>query len=727
MAISTIIANSQNRVKDSYASSAPVGLCLRSNGEETVKVIDAQGTVYLAGITAPTVAPTLVLGGVGFMTTGKWIAYKYAYASAQFPFVESDLAINGQLFPRSNPSSRSAALNLTTGGNVNSVTVTVTGTTAVGIDTIWVFRTAYFGTQIEAETAADANAVFFVKTVANPGAATTTVVDTTLLTSIDQIQSDNYVAPQFQFCVYYDPYWWGIGNLPFVSASATTSWSGATPAVVTIGGTDKWFDGRNTQIITFAGVTTGGFDGKGSYKFLRVSATTCNVTKDGITPVAITSGAGTGAVTIQGVATTLYRSKPRNPFSWGFTETIGDVNVPQLFALKLGGGLTTALAVVPNNPTLKIDAELPTQCYTLNLRSAGTSAFSGTLRIISDVYSVSSHWSQFSAVTQQGNTVLWGIDFKNFVILQSDGVTQMPISGPIPKILRALTQDRTRQLLTHGIYDPKTEMNCIWVSSVAGLSLVNTLIYCHAPTSFWGFSNDIDVLSSASIQDTLTGERKTFVGTQTGFLGQALVQDVFSNWLPPTGAITGTVTVGAPTAITTAATFNIVDDGIIGNWCLLTDANGQHEQWARISLRAAHSLVFDWIRSEIGGGTAAFNPIPVAGWKFYIGLIECSLLKSFDFNVPQTDKRLMELWLTQQNVDAATQGTFIRMYREREQTSIQFVTLQDQYADTTGSDVWFQKTDIPSELMKSFSLQFINRGYLQWRFINLVLKPNVDQ
>lgn len=731
MALTTIISNTQQRVKDSYASSATVGLCLRSNGEELPKVIDSNGNVFSAGFTPPTVAPTVADNGAGNLTNGKWVVYGYTYASSLFPFVETDNSINGQLFPTSNVSVLSTAFQIGITGGVHAgnrqLLITLTKTTNNAIDIIWVFRTALFATQLEAETAAQAGQIFFSRQLVNDQiAGTISFTDNTLIDGVDQISSDNFVAPQFQFCVFYDPYWWGFGNLPFKDLATWDNSNAGATGKITLSGTATWFNGRNGQVITLEGITTGGFNGAGAFKFLWLTSTTATVTIDGVTPVALPATNATPKnVTIQGVATTLFRSKARNPFSWGFTDTIGDANVPQLYAFKVGGGLGTALAVVPNNPTLKMDTELPAKSFTLNLRAAGTSSFEGTLRIISDVYSMTSHFCQFPGIDAHGNTVLMGIDFKNFAILQSDGVTQTPISGPIPKILRALTTDRTRQLLSHGVYDPQTELNCFWVCSSNSLSLINYLIYNHAPTGFWGFSNELDLLSSATIEDTLSGAKKTFVGTQTGIFGQALVDQAWSNWVPSTGDFTGAITSATGTTITSAATFNTTDDGIIGNWCLVTDPSGQQEQWARISARSTHTLTFDWIRSLIGGGTTAFNPIPAAGWKFFIGLIECELVKYFDFNLPQSDKRLMELWLTQQNVDTTTQGTLIRFYRERENTYQQFAPLQSVYQDDGGSDTWYQKQEIPSELVKSLGLKFINRGYQQWRFINLVLKPNV--
>lgn len=729
MPLSTIISGTQQRSKDSFASSPVVGLAVRANGEERVKVIDARGQVYTAGFDAPVVAPTVADDGPGTLPNNKYAAYLYVYASSRFPFVESDLAVDGKLYPRSNPSP--IQVYQYTGAGARKVNGTVTKTTAAGIDKIWIFRTAFFDTSIEAQTAGEAGQAFFVTEVVNDGVAGTTAwADNNAVSSADQVQLDNYVAAQFQFCVYYDPYWWGFGNLPFAAeATWNNSHTGAT-GKITITAPDKWFNGRDGQNVSLEGITTGGFDGNGTFRFKWLTATTATVTIDGTTPVALPA-TGSGTVTIQGPATTLYRSKPRNPFSWGWTEYVGDINIPQQYAFKVGGGMGSALAVVPNNATLKLDCEYPAKCFTLNLRSAGTSAFESTLRIISDVYSVSAHFSQFPAVTQDGQTVLWGLDYKNFAIVQSDGITIGPISGPIPKILRALTTDRTRQLLAHGCYDPRTELNCLWVSTANSLSLVNYLIYQHAPTGFWGFVQEHDILCSAAIQDTLTGSTKTFVGTQTGILGQAFVPEVWGNWLPDTGAYFGTIFSATTNSITTAPAdpvFNTVDDGMIGNWVLVTDANGQQEQLARISGVSNHTLTFDVIRPLIGAGTTAFNPLPVTSGRFFIGLIECRLLKYFNFQAPQTDKQLMEIWLTQNDVHPEAAGTLIRWYRERSNTYFQFAALQNKYGEAADedSDSWFAQENIPAQLVKMFGLEIINRGYRQWRFLDMVLKPRMN-
>lgn len=747
MPLSVILADAQSRSKDSYAASSAVGLCVRANGEEPVMVIDGRGNIYRAGINSPTVAPVVTDDGAGTLTHEYWAAYAYVYATSRFPFVESDLAVNGKLYPRSNASPITTYQYI--GAGARKTDGTVTKTTEIGIDKIWLFRTPLFATQAEAQTAGEAGQLFFLSEIANNGiAGTATWTDNNLVSSFDQIQSDNYAAAQFQYVEYYDPYWWGFGNNTLRAIAAwTNTGPGGVARIVCLngltedgqifGGNDSWVGtGRDGQNISFNGITTGGFDGNGTYRFkfipvAGVVAAYYAATIDGTTPVALPIESLGAAVTIQGPATTLYRSKARNPFSWGFTQTIGEVNVPQQYAFKVGGGLGTAIKVIPNNATLKLDCEFPAKCYTLNLRAAGSASFENTLRVISDVYSVSSHHSQFAAVTQSGQTVLWGVDFKNFCIVQCDGNSQIPISSPIPKLMRGLSTNRARQLLTHGVYDPRTELNCIWVPTANAITMVNYLIFQHAPTGFWGTSLEHDILCSATIQDTLTGATKTFIGTESGFLGQALVKGVYSNWLPDSGLFFGTCSLATADSITTAPVaeeFNTEQDGLVGNWCLVTDPDGKQEQWARICNcnLSGHTITFDLIRPYIGGVITAFNPVPAVGWKFYIGIIEARLLKFLDFNLPQTDKQLLELWLTQENVDPATAGTLIRYYRERENTYKQFATLQNKYDDAADSNTSFVNQDIPSELVKMFGIEIINRGYAQWRFLSMVLKTRAN-
>ena len=71
----TILTGTQSRYRDSYAFSPQCGLVVRANGEETVQVINSNGVVYPAGITPPTVAPTVASAGSGVLPVSQYMVY----------------------------------------------------------------------------------------------------------------------------------------------------------------------------------------------------------------------------------------------------------------------------------------------------------------------------------------------------------------------------------------------------------------------------------------------------------------------------------------------------------------------------------------------------------------------------------------------------------------------------------------------------------------------------
>ena len=726
--MNTILTGTQSRYRDSYAYSPQCGLVVRANGEEQVQVLDSNGKVYPAGITAPTVVPSVADGGSGTLTNAQYCCYVYVYAAkGSFPLVNSPVAINGSLAPRSNPSPANSPFQIT-GSGTRKNTVTVTYSPVTWIDTIWIFRTYLFATSVEASTAATAGDCYFVGEVANvPGTGTTTFTDNSLF-GTTAVELDNYLAPQFQYVTYYDPYYYGWGNNTFIAAC-----SYATTGIVTLTGTDTWFTGRNGQFATIANVITGGTNGQGLFYFKWLSSTTCQLV-DAAGASLTLSGSGTSTITIQGAAATLYRSKIQNPMGWGDTEyidatsTSAAIRIPSLTAIRVGGGYGTAIAVVPDQALLKLDAEFPASCYTYNLQTAGQANFTTTKRLVSNIFSVTSHFSQYSAVNSTGRVVLRGMDYKNFNIIESDGLSQLPISTPIPLILRRLSTNRGRQLLTHGLYDPYTELNCMWVSTYDSPSPINLLIYEHAPTGFWGIVEDYDILCSASIQDTTDGTNKTYVGTQSGILGQAFVDGTFNNWLPPlsTGLIQGSMASATSNSFVRAGSvnFDTVSAGIVGNWCMITDPNGLYEQWGRISSITSSTIYFDMTKSYTGSSYILFDPVPQAGWLFYIGMIDVRLLKYFDFNTPSTDKKIEEIWLTAKNHT----NTSLRLYRERQSSpyATMQVTPNSLTPDSSTSDAMFSRTKIPATLLKTVGLEVVDRSYSDWQLANLTIKATME-
>jgi hypothetical protein len=718
--VPTVITNLQNRAKNSFAFSSDIGLMVVANGEEDVAILTTANTLVRAGIEAPTAAPTVVIDGAGDLTDTKWMIYRYVYAATTaYPLVENFQDINGNFSPRSNPSPVSVTFQITGGNSQNEVTVT--GTTRADITKIWIFRTALSDTADLAEVAADAGLLYYIGEVTNDGTgATVDFIDNLPLNQGNSpIELDNYEAPQFRFVIYEDPYFWGFGNMPYVAdATWDNSHSGST-GLVTVSGDDEFFGGRDGQFIRFEGITTGGFDNAGTFYFTQLSGTTGTVyTTDSSTPVALPS-TGSGVITIQGNSTVLYRSKYRNPFSWGYTRIIGNVGFPAIWSQKVGGGMGTAIAVVPDQPVLKLDTEFPAQCITFNLLAAGTDQFSATKKVISKVYSTSVHFSQFTAQVQ-GQLYLWSMDYKNYTILQCNGVSITPVSGPLPLLLRRLTQDRSIQAFSHGIYDSLTECNIIWLTTNDSIFTTNICIYQHGPTGYWGILKDYDVLCSTSIENVDGAGRQTWVGTESGFVGRAFVKDVFNNWLPPSGLYTGVAT-DACTSTTIVRNvadgdFNIVDDGILGNYVLVVSPDGLTQQLAIISAVIASTLTVDLVLRNDGTAAVTFDPVP-DGWSFYIGVIECKHRKYFDFNDPAQDKYVREAWVT---ADGTSDSTLKLLYYPNRSDTPE---VQNDLIKDPNSDAYYQKLLQNSQQRKACGFEVVERGYDAFEFISLALKP----
>lgn len=731
--VSTDIAGN---VKPTFATSPTTGLTVRANGEETPLVLDTAGgahSILMPGSDNSIAAEPVITdhATTGVFPPNKWVAYTYVYAATtQYPFVENDVAIGGSVAPRGQPN-RQASHQISSDGR--SLDLEFLQTSRDDIDQIWIFRTAFFDSALEASENAIAGNAFFIAAIPNvpaeAGVTPATYTDA-IAAGTDQIEIDNGFLPNFRYVIYHDPYWWGWGNVPF---QAEASWVAEGTITLTESG-KKWFIGRDHQFLRLEGVTTGGIDGHGTFQFRWIDETHGHVGSD-VADLTIPAD-GTGTVVLQGPASSLYRSKARNPFSWGRTTLIGDLRIPEEYAFKVGGGIGTAIGVVPNTSLLVLSTEFPAGIFTLDLRLAGTDNFESSLRQISDFYSFTSHFSQFPATRTDNRVVLWGWDAKNYAILETDGFAIYPISQQVSKTLRTMTQDRSRQQLAHGAYDARNRLNCLWLPTANSGMLVNFLICQHAPTGQWFMRDEKDVLCSAQFQDGDTNLNKIYVGTQTGFVGEAFTEGYFWDWLSTASNAAGLITAATATTITVPA-LTADEDGYIGNWCLVTDVNGEHEQWAKISAvdTGLKKFTFDFIYSEVGGGTAAFNPIPTAGWRFYVGLIEVRALKYFDLSAPSADKKLSELWFTMDGVDAVLKiggdgSTFLRYYRDRQSTPyppladdlLNIPLKQNKFEDdSTGTENWFTQ-EPPTDRIKTFGVEIIDRAYLAWKLYNWTMK-----
>lgn len=684
-------------MKNSAAYAEELGIMLMANGEEMPYILTAQGEIVSAGIQSPANKPTITNAGAGNLADTKYFCYVYVYASENsFPLIAAQLL--------SNPSPISDPFQIT--GGASQTTITMAGSTNPIVSHVYVYRTAAQDTATLATVAAQAGALNYVSKVANATGTITLTDNTASVIGNDVLDQTWFTVPQFRFVVWDGSYFWGFANHPF-SAEAIWQTDGTFSLVNT--SVDQFYGGRDNQFLTFNSIKTGGIDNRGTYLFKQTSSTTGQAIKEDGTNATLPSST-TGTITIVGQTANLYRSAYRNPFAWGYQQNIAGTYIPSVWQLKISGSLGTAIAIIPDQQLLKLDMEFPALCLTFSLQTASTDVFSSTKRQVSRLHSVTSHGSQFPAISK-GRQVLWGMDFKNLSIVECDGYTQVPVSGPISIILRQLSRNRSLHLLAHGIYDPATECNVIWLSSLAADDpnasyQFDLCVYQHAPTGYWGVISDYGILSSAAVEDPITSRRNILVGTETGFLGKAFDTSTYGNWLPNDSLLTGQIRAAFPTIIFRSEgqdDFNPIDAGLIGNSILVCDNLGLNAQVRKITNATFESLTLDKPLDFVPPTTAETGLTDPTQWKFFIGLTELRVLKYFNNGEPAVDKVPREIWATFENADSP----LVEYYPEHTEEPTAAVMLKRDNL----TDAWFNKLDFPTSKGKSYGLAIVERSY----------------
>lgn len=659
----------QNIAPDSIEYADNLQLAVRANGEEVVSFIDIAGNIYPCEIPEAVNAPSftgLTVAADGVTPIG-YYGYRYVYvASKRYPLVDGGRSFGGSIAPRGNPSP-TLVVNLTVDNNY--INLTIPSESRKDIDEVWIFRTTNYATSANAQLAIDAGLCFYIgKAVNTPGGAAVAFQDKVPTPSVEQIEFDNFAAPTFKYVRFIPPYFWGIGNDQLI---VPVTWSGK---IVTI--TDsrfQFFTGRNGQSATLSGVTTGGVDGRGTFIFKAGDEagfnTTINaiLTKDGTTAETLVPSTGTGYITIDGVGNILYRSKPNNPFAWGFTQRIGSAIRAAIYTLAVATGKASAIIGLPEDQQLKIDFKNPAACYTFNLRVAGTSEFGSTRRLISN-YSLSSHSSQFFA-SSEGRKVLWGWDVDTFAILQSDGNSQNPISQNVFQTLRNAVRDPFRIQFAHGLCDDENELNCLWIPYTGEInyeqdypstlykqtSITDLLIYQHYPSGKWGFNSEFDLTAATKIRDLNLNKLKIIGGTEQGLVlhindntAPYNIETVVSGFQSPV-----TVDESAyPNSLTfTTGTFTGIPlTELVGTWGILYKYTDDSIAYCRILSLVVDTLFidmvispYDFALSKVLDNTGIWND--PAKTAFNLGGIPQFLRKEFEFSAPTKLKKIEELYL----------------------------------------------------------------------------------
>lgn len=551
-----ISENGQTRCRNCYASSAQARLTLRVNGEEEPVVITDGGSLVQAGFDAPTATPTVATNGAGNVPVGYYV-YRYVYVSSRYPFVANAVTVDGKEWPRSNPSPASATFQVSSTAKQNAVTVTYS--TRSDVDWIAVYRTPNGQTTAAAAEAFDAaGELFFVEMVANNTAGgTVAVTDNNANNSGERMEADNFPCPLFRQTVFDGFYWWGWGNRT-LEVPVILDGTGTVTLDTAQSDMDSWFSGRDTAAagfngsdnpgptsVSFLGITTGGYDGRGNFYLVITSATTLSVYNSSaiLTPTAIPAS-GTTTAYLTAPATTLYRSKNLNPFSWGVTTSIanseggGFTQVPALFAEQIGGGVGTAISLIPNERILKLDTESPERSYALDLNAADSSEFIGTLRTLDTAQSTGSHFSQFPMRLPNGQSTLAAVNAKALTLIMSDAQSTVPIGDELFETVRRMRREDGEAPFFHGVYERTCDLNCWWVKTTDSTYRCDTLVYQHVPTGKWGMKYMPGVSASWTVYDDVTERFYTFIGMESfnggsepGMVGATFYKDRYRDWL----------------------------------------------------------------------------------------------------------------------------------------------------------------------------------------------------
>jgi len=156
---------------------------------------------------------------------------------------------------------------------------------------------------------------------------------------------------------------------------------------------------------------------------------------------------------------------------------------------------------------------------------------------------------------------------------------------------------------------------------------------------------------------------------------------------------------------------------------LVSDANGEYAQVAYIRSNTADTIT---IQSVVGGALQLeFSPVPGAGWKFYLGLIEMRWgPKRFDWGDSDVPKKVWEVLAccVDHNED---DPPFVRIYRgfEYGYTS-QLKMGETRYLDRTQAQTLVNKVDHKLEAVPRWGMSIIDRSYGPTEFHSLTVVFN---
>ena len=678
------------------------------NGLERPRRIDSNLSVTVLGFDPPVITSQTSVATAGNLVNLKWYAYRAVYASYKYirPVANSDGSLN---YTRGNGSVVSSAQCVHANG---SMSVVLPGSTDAGVTHIFLYRSLGASTQAEAEAGP-----FYYSSQAANAAGNVTIVDGTLEASLGLvIEDDNYPPNAYRYAVASFGYIFAGGNFLLGPGYTCTVTPGSSTVTVN---SPILYDGIRGWTFKCPNDSTGGVNGTGVYYANYLSPTTLTLVNASGVAMNYNGGlAGAGhqfAVYLPG--NVLRWSKYGEPESWPL------INIAEL------EGDITGIIEMPDLPYLLVCTDQPS-VWMFDLTLVGTNSFKQNKRKISSEFSVSSH---YSLCPVDGR--VRGIDVPRKCIIETDGVSVRDMTKLIiPDIWKYLDNDEGHVKNWHCAYDQAQHIFGAFVGFHHSQRIVDFCIGQNTITGGWFFNLEKDLLCTGRYIDSTTGEQMILGGTQglpsgLGALwGRIWCPEVWDEWVPSTSLRSGTVTAGTATSITvdvSGGTNLYTGPGALnGRWVLVTDANGEYAQLAYIQSNTVNSITIDSVMNGIT--TSQFSPVPVAGYKFYIGLIEMRWgPKRFDFSDPDLDKKTLEVQLVVSDYDTGNLP-FIRVYRGFEGGyKYQRKLTQAVFLDKTPNQGLYHRYQTLVEPTARWGVSFVDRGYSQTALRSLAVVLHV--
>lgn len=664
------------------------------NGLELPRRIGPSLDVTLLGVdAAPTPTSAVLSATPGSLTDTKYYGWVAVYASTEYTRQWSVLDGSGNM-TRGNPSAVARTLQIT--GANKAVDVTVATTAQTGITHVLLYRSLGMTDNADAL----AGPFYYVGQAVNTGASVTITdgLADSEYTGI-AVEWDNYPPNAYRYATNINSFIFAGGNFP-LGATYTCTVTGGSPTVTL--DSDILYDGVKGWKFRCLSDTTGGLDGHGLYYATYSDAHTLTLVDETGTPKnydGSLAGAG-NEFTLYLPGNVLAWSKQGEPEAWPLDNVIN-------FA-----GDITGLIQLSAQPLLLVCTDEPAM-YLLDVNLIGTHNFITQKYVVSRTYSATSH---YSLVNIEGK--VRGIDASMGCIFEVNGTSVTDITKrTVPRIFSYLSNNMTYIKNWHCAYDRKQKLFGAFVTYQGAHRIVDFCIGQNIATDSWFFNWEKDLLCTGNYTDPVTGEFMVLGGTQglgdTGAVwGRIWCPNVYDEWFP-SGLRSGTIVSATGTTITVDNTDeNLYTDydGLVGRWVLVTNANDETAQLAYIKSNTADTITVDTV---IGGATSlGFDPLPAAGWKFYIGLIECRWgPKLFDFGDPDTRKKVQEIWMCVHDHDTENLPV-VRVYRGMDIGYLEQVTLEEQrYLGLDRSQTLANRVAAKLEPAERWGMSVLDRSY----------------